>query len=265
MLFPPMVGGVLFEHGHRMIAGAVATLTLVLAVWTWREEPRRSIRILAALALGAVLLQALLGGITVLFLLPTAVSVAHACLAQTFFCLVVALAVVTGRGWLSAEPVRTPSALPAIAAGTTAIVYVQLVVGAVMRHTGAGLAIPDFPLAFGRVVPDFASPEIAVHFAHRIGALGVTVAAAATFADARLRHADEPRLLRPATLLGCLVLLQIGLGATTIWTRMAVVPTTAHVANGAAVLATSLVLALRARRLSARERLPAAIAEGVAA
>ncbi|MGH7896777.1 MAG: COX15/CtaA family protein, partial [Candidatus Binatia bacterium] len=77
-MFPPMVGGVRFEHGHRMIAGTVGMLMLVLAIWTWREEPRSSVRRLAAAALAAVVVQALLGGITVLYLLPTAVSVAHA-------------------------------------------------------------------------------------------------------------------------------------------------------------------------------------------
>src|SRR5438093_4090965 len=92
MLFPPMVGGVFYEHGHRMVAGTVATLMLVLAVWLAMREPRPWVRALGFAALGAVILQALLGGMTVLLLLPPAISISHACLAQTFFCLVVTIA-----------------------------------------------------------------------------------------------------------------------------------------------------------------------------
>lgn len=268
MLFPPMVGGVLYEHGHRLIAGTVATMMLVLGAWTWRDEPRRWVRRLALAAVAAVFLQALLGGITVLFLLPTAVSVLHACLAQAFFGLVVTLALVTGRDWRAIG--RTGSAprssVAALAAATTGAVYLQLVVGAVMRHTGAGLAIPDFPLAFGRLLPPQWSAGIAVHFAHRMGAVVVTALALVTAATVFRVHADEPRLLRPAALLVALVAVQITLGAATVLTRKAVLPTTAHVAAGAAILATSLVVALRAGARSApasppRGVLPAAAAE----
>src|SRR5690348_11297607 len=86
---PRMVGGVKFEHGHRMIAGTVAILTVLLAVWLWRNEPRRWMRRLGALAVLTVIAQAVLGGITVLFYLPVAISVSHACLAQVFFCIIV--------------------------------------------------------------------------------------------------------------------------------------------------------------------------------
>jgi cytochrome c oxidase assembly protein subunit 15 len=99
MLMPPMVGGVFFEHGHRMAATFVGMLTTVLAVWTARRETRAGVRRLAWAALLAVIAQGLLGGLTVKFLLPAPVSVAHACLAQTFFCIVIALATPPRRAW----------------------------------------------------------------------------------------------------------------------------------------------------------------------
>ena len=120
-----------------------------------------------------------------------------------------------------------------------------------MRHMGAGLAIPDFPLAFGRLVPPLDSSAVVVHFMHRLGALIVTLCVGWTLARILSRYRAERRLLRPALLLGGLVLLQLTLGALTIWTRRMVLPMTAHVAVGAAVLATSVVIALRAARLTA--------------
>ncbi len=246
--FPPMVGGIFYEHGHRMVAGTVALLTATLAFWTWREEPRASVRRLALAALGAVLLQAILGGVTVLLRLPTIVSVSHAALAQAFFCMVTASALVTSREWLSEDDAIPDETLARLAIVTTAAVYFQLLFGAVMRHTGAGLAIPDFPLAQGQLVPDVASFPVAIHFAHRVGAVVVALSAAATAAKVFHSHASEARLARPAILLVSLVALQLTLGASIIWTRKAVLPTTAHVAVGAAILATSLVIALRIAR-----------------
>ena len=141
-----MVGGILYEHGHRMIASTVGFLTIILAVWTWRVDPRRWVRRLALLALGAVILQGLLGGLTVLFLLPAPISVGHAALAQIFFCLTLSLAVFTSRGWRTATAAVDDPTLRTVATTTTALVYVQILLGATMRHTEAGLAIPDFPL-----------------------------------------------------------------------------------------------------------------------
>ena len=260
-VFPPMVGNVRFEHGHRLVAASVGMLTLGLAVWLWRREPRRAVRRLGLLALGAVVLQGLLGGLTVLLLLPPPVSVAHACLGQTFFCLVVAIALVTSPGWRRAAvaPARPP--LPALAAVLTGLVYLQLLVGATMRHTGAGLAIPDFPLAFGRLVPPFEAPGVAVHFAHRV--LGFVVAGCAAFVAATaVRQRAVPHLRAPALAALALVLVQIGLGGLTVWSAKAVVPTTLHVLNGALILATSLVLALRSFRALGRVAAPVFVAPG---
>ena len=251
-VFPPMVGGVLFEHGHRLVATLVGCLTLLLALWLAIGEPRPMIRATGLLALFAVVLQGILGGVTVLYKLPLAVTVTHACLAQAFFCLTVALAIVTGPGWAS-PPVRVASdgpPLALLAGATTAIVFGQLVLGALMRHMGAGLAIPDFPLAFGRVLPPLVTPSVTIHFAHRVGALAVVLAVAATVTRV-LRHCAELR--RPAVLAATLVLVQIALGASVIWTRRAVVPTTAHLAVGAALLATCVALTLHATRLGVRQ------------
>jgi cytochrome c oxidase assembly protein subunit 15 len=264
-VFPPMVGGVLYEHGHRLVASAVGCLMLVLALWTVLREPRPGVRALALIALFAVIVQGVLGGVTVLYKLPLAVSVTHACLAQIFFCLTVTLAVVTGRDWQAArtpQPSPVQPALPVLAGMTTGLVGCQLLLGALMRHMGAGLAIPDFPLAFGRLLPPLVTPHITVHFAHRVGALVVSAAVAWTVTRVLRRHGGEAALRRPALIAAALVLLQVSLGALTIWSRRAVVPTTAHVAVGAALLATCLVITLRASRI-VTARAPVPIAGGL--
>ncbi|TMA79812.1 MAG: heme A synthase [Deltaproteobacteria bacterium] len=252
-LFPRMVGGVFYEHGHRLVAGTVGLATLVLTITVLLVDRRRSVRLVALAAIGAVIAQGLLGGLTVLLLLPPAVSVAHACLAQAFLCLTVALAAMTSPAWDDGRRL-TDDGAPSIALLTrvTAVaVYGQLILGAVMRHTGAGLAIPDFPLAFGALVPPFDRPGVAIHFAHRMGAVVVLALVAWTASTIRARHPRERRLHRAALLACALVVLQITLGAVTVWSGKAVLPTTLHVAVGAALLATTFLLALRAGRLIA--------------
>jgi cytochrome c oxidase assembly protein subunit 15 len=247
MLMPPMVGGVFYEHGHRMVATFVGLLTLVLAVWTARRERRRGVRALAWGALATVVAQGLLGGLTVLFLLPTPVSVFHACLAQAFFCLTLALAFVTSREWIDAgPPAEDVASVRPAAALATAAVFAQLLLGALMRHTGAGLAIPDFPLALGRLVPPLDTVPVALHFLHRLGALAV--AAAAVYLARQAWRSRDRRFRRPATLLLVLVGAQVALGAAAVLTAKSVIPTTAHVATGAAVLGLCWLVTLRARR-----------------
>jgi cytochrome c oxidase assembly protein subunit 15 len=248
-VMPPMIGGVLFEHGHRMVASAVGALTVVLAFWYARRETRRGVRTLAWTALAAVVAQGVLGGLTVLLRLPPAVSVLHACLAQGYFGLVVTLALVTSRGWLEQRPPVDPRddrpALFLPAATAASLVYAQLALGALMRHTGAGLAIPDFPLAFGQLLPPLVSLAIAVHFAHRVMALVVTAAVFWLAARAG-RRPERLDLVIPARLAAVLVVIQIMLGAASVLSRLAVVPTVAHLVNGALLLSTLLVVALRA-------------------
>lgn len=251
-VFPPMEGGVLFEHGHRLIAATTGLLTIGLTAWFALRERRVWARRLAWIAILAVVAQGLLGGLTVLLRLPPVVSVLHACLAQGFFCVVVLLAVGTSRDFVEHPPAvlrHDPGApLWTLAAFSTTLLFAQLVLGAVMRHTGAGLAIPDVPLAFGRLIPPLSSYAIAVHFAHRVMALAIASSIAVLNARVLLRHADHRELARPALLLAGLVIVQILLGATTVLTRLAVLPATAHVVVGALLLATSLITTVRAWR-----------------
>ena len=136
-----------------------------------------------------------------------------------------------------------------VATATTVLIYVQILVGAAMRHTGAGLAIPDFPLMFGRLVPDHWDPKIAVHFAHRVGAVIVSLAIIATAGHVWYHHARRRELTRPATLLLALVVVQVTLGALTVLSQRAVWINSLHVVCGALVLTTSLVLTLRTWRV----------------
>src|ERR1019366_4399278 len=165
-VMPPMVGGILYEHGHRLVAAAVSTLVgLELGALLFFLKGRKTVKLLAATAFVAILLQAVLGGLTVLFLLPPAISSAHAALAEIVFALTAVVALMCSKTWteLTARPLSlsleenpniSSKGVEAMRAFrwvilATAAIYVQIVLGAVMRHTGAGLAIPDFPAAFG--------------------------------------------------------------------------------------------------------------------
>ena len=241
------VGGIYYEHSHRLIASGVGFLILVLAAWLGRAEPRLWVRRLGYLALAAVVTQGILGGITVLWFLPDFVSIAHAGLAQLVFCLTVTIALVTSRGWkdgstLDDRPLRAVSLV------TTLLIYVQILVGATMRHTGAGLAIPDFPLAFGQLVPPAWTGAIAIHYAHRVGALIVSAFVLATVAHVLYHHRRRLDLRRPALVLVIGLVAQITLGALTVLTGKQYVINSLHVVTGALVLVTSLVLTLRAHR-----------------
>jgi cytochrome c oxidase assembly protein subunit 15 len=270
MLFPPMVGGILYEHGHRLIAGIVALMTVALAIWTWKRDSRATIRRLALVAVLAVFLQALLGGLTVLFFLPTAISVGHFALASAFFCIVGSLALFTSPAWQRMNRRQTSSAflrmLSLIAVG---VVYVQMLLGAWMRHSGAGLAIPDFPLSYGTLVPSF-TPEalegfnrtliydvdlpratlgqVGINYAHRVGALLAAAILIALVVQTYRRYRNDNALVGLASVLAFLLVTQIALGAVTVWSRKSVVPTTAHVVVGPLLLATSLAFVLLERR-----------------
>jgi cytochrome c oxidase assembly protein subunit 15 len=239
------VGGIRYEHSHRLIASTVGFLTIIMAMWTWWVDPRRWVRRLGFAALGAVILQGLLGGLTVLFFLPPAISIGHAGLAQIFFCLTLTLALVTSPGWKQAAAPVDDAMLGRAAAITTLLIYTQILIGATMRHTHAGLAIPDFPYAFGHFIPPVWSAKVAIHFAHRVGALIVTLAILATTSHVFYHHRGRRELVRPAFLLLLFLSRQVTLGAFVVWSGMDPVINTAHVVNGALVLGTSLVLSLR--------------------
>ncbi len=264
-----MVGGIFYEHGHRMIASLVGMLMVILAFWLWRTEQRGWVRRLGWIALAAVIAQGLLGGITVLFLLPTPVSVFHAVLAQTFFLLVIALAYVTSKEFASAaQGAPVPPAAPDIRRWitlTTGLIFLQLLLGAMMRHTGAGLAYFDFPLAGGRYwlafstdlieeinwrrwgleLPSVTRGQLLIHFTHRLGALGVALAVVATTVKI-WRDRELIRSLRPMA--GAMLMMLIGqvaLGAFTVLSLKQATITTAHVATGAALLGLSFLTTLR--------------------
>ena len=241
---PPMVGGVQYEHTHRMIAEVVGLLIIVMAVWTQRVESRKWMRVLGWIALAAVVGQGVLGGITVLKFLPWSISTAHATLAQTIFCVVIAMALFTSRSWLQEEPAMperdlTPgtSTLAVLAA---ACVWVQLILGSAFRHNGM------------KLVP------------HLVGACVVTALVCWTIVRVLTRYAGVAHLRRPAEVLLVLLLVQLGLGFAAYLTRLQwladpdasqpitwiVISTVSHVAEGALVLATSVVLAIQAWRIT---------------
>ncbi len=240
---PPMVGGIFYEHGHRMVASFVGFLTIILAVWLARAEDRRWVKVLGWAALGAVILQGVLGGLTVLFLLPAAVSVGHACLAQLFFCMVVSLAAVTSPDWRrrQGEPTRPRAdegspTLRHLCLAANGAILLQLALGAALRHK-----------AFG-ILP------------HLGGAALVTVLVFWIMVRSVSRHADEPRVFGWSLALNGMLMLQLILGAAAYWIRqetghipqplpLMVALTVTHVAAGAALLATSVVLSIQAHAL----------------
>lgn len=248
-LHPPMgmIGGVFYEHGHRMIATAVGLLTIGLNIYLWRREPRRWVRRLGLLALGAVVLQGLLGGLTVLLLLPLPVSTAHASLAQIFFCLTVSIAVFTAPGWRAGRELFDDAGafpLPTWFAAATAAVFVQLVLGAALRHSASW--------------DEHLPTELVI--AHATGAVVVTLVLGGGVAAALRRHKGVTYLARPARLAGALLILQLALGVLSYLARLRspgepqplgpmVGVTVAHVATGALLLAVTLVLTLRAFRV----------------
>jgi heme a synthase len=245
------VGNIFYEHGHRLIASTVGFLTIIQAVWLQRREPKKAVRILGWMSLGAVILQGILGGITVLLLLPKGVSISHAALAEIFFCINVAIAFFTSRWYHDLRTLEKGDAPVGMAWMLTGLVYLQILAGAVLRHLGAGLAIPDFPLSFGRIVPDFVSTDIIAAFVHRAG--GFVVAAAVIATAIRLLRYDRDHPLRAlAHLLVAVVCAQVLLGGYVIWSGRQPHITSLHVMNGALTLALSLVLTLSARTLAWR-------------
>lgn len=267
-LMPPMVGGILFEHGHRMIAATVATMVgLQILLLGFGRTDRTTFR-LGLAAFGAILAQAVLGGLTVLFLLPPAVSSSHAGLAQIVFALTATIALRTSRFWsrfteeapraaVPAGAVARASRLALWAAGAT---YVQILLGAIVRHTGAGLAIPDWPLSFGKFLPsatEWSAPGVLAHFTHRTFAWAV--AALVVAAALALRRLDGvPGLRALANLWLLLVALQVALGATSVWTAKAVWATASHLAVGGLLWIVGVLAAVLLARRAALTTEPAA-------
>jgi cytochrome c oxidase assembly protein subunit 15 len=250
---PHFVGGVRFEWSHRMVAGSLVILTLAIAAWTLLADKRSWLRNLALAALGTVIAQAVLGGMTVLMLQPPAVSTAHAAVAQTFFCIAEAIALFTGRKWVEEVPrveydTRRPS-LFTLSVLSIVVLYVQLVLGGMFRHHGMSW----WPHVAHAAVVAFILTWTAVR------ALSV------------YSHIEAIR--RPAILVLSLLITQLCLGFAAFLTRVAwgrdnvqpelpmVISTVAHVAVGALLLATTVVLSIQIWRhvpVAFEERIPGA-------
>ena len=249
--FPPMVGGIFYEHGHRMIATLVGLITTINAVWLWFYDPRRFVRWFGISLLVLVILQGVLGGITVIFLLPVPVSVGHAFTAQAFFLLTIFLTQMQAPGWngyFKTAPAQEQGAprtrLWALA--TLVLLFCTLLVGAIVRHTGAGLVIPDFPLAYGQIIPPLSAFPIVIHFTHRVLAYTTAIVVLLTLWQVLKHHGDKLHLKTPATAIAVLVVVQILLGGGVIWSFKSVPITTLHLMNGALLIGLTGLLALRA-------------------
>ena len=272
-LFPvsKWVGGILYEHSHRLVASVVGFLTVILAVWLWCKEARRWMRWLGVAAVLAVVLQGVLGGLRVTQV-KDELGIFHAALAQLFFVLVSAIALFSSRWWLNAGKLPNSTdgrGLASLYWMGTGLIFFQLVLGATMRHLHAGLAISDFPLAHHQIWPavDAASItrynqerietiainpitafQVVLQMAHRITALLIlTVVLWTTGRTARRLGWKTP--LTKLSMAWCgLILGQVALGAATIWTNKSADIATAHVAVGALSLMTGAMMILVAYR-----------------
>jgi cytochrome c oxidase assembly protein subunit 15 len=263
-LFPvsQWVGGIFFEHTHRLIASTVGFLTIVLGVWLWRTE----MRWLGLAALGAVVLQGVLGGLRVT-MLKDEIGIFHACLAQAFFGLLVYIAWSLSS---ASDRRRTKRArFYWLALAATALIYLQLGLGATMRHQHRDLSILDFPTAYGRIIPDVSAAslvavnqwrdaralsnvtaaQIWLQMAHRFVALLIAAAVVGFWFVVRSRISEAGSTIRALSTWWLLFLLcQITLGAWTIWSNKAADIATAHVAVGATMLAFGVVVSARSMR-----------------
>ena len=272
--FPPMIGGVFYEHGHRMIASLVGFLTLCLASWLALKEQRKWIKILGFCALAAVLFQGILGGITVIFFLPTAVSVAHAVMAQTFFILTIIIAYsLSLEREARSQQTPAPEGFLRCLLGFVILIYIQLILGAIMRHTGSGLAILDFPTMGGYWFPPFnekmltninvwrfdlnlepiSMTNVILHFIHRMGAFLIIVFLCLIDILGMKLYRKNELLFRTLVLVNILVAIQIILGIFAVLTIKTPIITSFHVVTGAAILGMAVLLLLRTAPLSLNE------------
>ena len=247
------------EHSHRLSAGLMTILTGILAFWIWRTESRGWLRRLSYFAAALVVAQAVVGGLRVR-LEPVQVAAVdtslgrlfamlHACLAQAFACTLVAIAVSCSRGWIE-RPNGVGAGARRAGLACCAFIFVQLGIAAVMRHSGAGLAIPTFPWSTpgGGLLPAAWNFRVGINFAHRVMACAIAVAAA-VYAAAIWRDRAAPLAMRTgASFLVSLVALQILLGAAVIRTLRDPLVTTGHVLVGALTLVTAFWLTWLAHR-----------------
>jgi heme a synthase len=291
-LFPVShwIGGVFFEHTHRLIASGVGLLTIALCVMTWLVENRTWVKWLGCIAVLAVIVQGVLGGLRVTEH-NAVLGLFHGCLAQGFFCLTATMALVTSRFWRRIEAASDEPGTRTLRFCTvvvTTMVFVQLVLGASMRHSHTGLSIPDFPTAYGGLFPPIDSASVArinearaithpgepitsglilLQYVHRIWAV-LIVAGIAAVATAILRKRQIAAPVRFAAVFWMgLVFVQFGLGAWTIWSNKAADIATSHVFVGALTLMNGVLLSIiLSRKLvsTQREGAPARMRKEVA-
>jgi cytochrome c oxidase assembly protein subunit 15 len=272
------VGGIFYEHSHRLVASGIGFLTIILCAWLWVKEERRWLRWLGVAALLAVILQGVLGGLRVTRM-KDELGIFHAALAQSFFCLLGAIALWTSRWWRERGEragrkmsIYAADGFRYLFATVTGLIFCQLVLGATMRHQHAGLAIPDFPAAYGAVWPATDSGSVArynqargevralnpitaagirLHMAHRFVAFAILLAVSWLAGRTVRRLGLSTALGRLVVVWLALVLGQATLGAATIWTDKAADVATAHVAMGALSLLAGVLLTLMSGRVSA--------------
>ena len=260
-LFPvsKWVGGILFEHTHRLMGSVVGFLTIILAVWLWLREDRPWVRSLGVIALGGVILQGILGGLRVT-MMKDEIGIFHACIAQAFLGLLVVIALATTNFWqtlanLRIDPLKLTQ-MKTLAIGITLAIYLQLALGATMRHQHRDLSILDFPTANGAWIPDTSAAALAkinawrdarglsdvtafqiwLQMAHRFLALVIAIAVIAFSFRVRRGAPRFVALNQLSIWWVALVTCQIALGAWTIWSNKAADIATAHVAGGAIML-----------------------------
>jgi cytochrome c oxidase assembly protein subunit 15 len=269
--FPPSkwVGGILFEHTHRLAGAGVGLLSIILMVVALLTDRRRWLRWTSVAIFLAVCIQGTIGGLRVV-LSARDLAIVHGCVAQIFFCFIAAYCVMTSRFWTDPPAVSLSAAKSVRNIGlvTAAIIFCQLIVGAIMRHSDAGLAIPDFPLSYGHFLPpttldssfrqaaihDYGTNlglnqvthfQIWIHFSHRIGAALVSIAALTLVTIILLRLKDQPAFVAPAMIVLALLATQVTLGILTVLMRKPADIASAHVAVGALLLVMNWTISLR--------------------
>ena len=277
-LFPisKWVGGILFEHTHRLMGSLVGVLTIILAVWLWLREDRRWVRRLGVIAVVGVILQGILGGLRVT-MMKDQIGIFHACVAQAFLGLLVFIALVTTKFWASLSnrhfDSQKFSPIKFLAIAITVAIYMQLALGATMRHQHRDLAILDFPTANGAWIPytsasalakinawrdaralsDVSAFQIWLQMVHRFLALIIAVAIVTFCARVWREMRDFAALERLSLLWVVLIFCQISLGAWVIWSNKAADVATAHVALGAVMLSFGVINTAICWRISGRD------------
>jgi cytochrome c oxidase assembly protein subunit 15 len=277
-LFPVSrwVGGILFEHTHRLMGSMVGLLAIILAVWLWLGDDRRWVRSLGLIAVLGVILQGILGGLRVT-MMKDEIGILHACVAQAFLGLLVFIGLVTTKRWRSIadQEIDTQefSPIKTLAIAITVAIYVQLALGATMRHQHRDLAILDFPTANGAWLPDTSATALAkinawrdaralsdvtafqiwLQMAHRFLALIIAIAIMMFCVRVWRETRGFSTVKRLSVLWVTLVFGQIALGAWVIWSNKAADVATAHVALGAVMLSFGVSISAICWRISQRE------------